>query len=49
MILPADVDIEKDSVEKIQVALMKVGYGKDAARYVAGKLKGEIVDDNVLQ
>ena len=42
MILPSDVDIKKDSVEKITDALIRVGYERKAARYLAEVLKGEV-------
>lgn len=48
MILPSNV---KDlSYEELVAALIeKEGYTKDAAEYVAGKVKGKIKDKNIVQ
>lgn len=46
MIIPAGIDIKNDSEEQIIVALRKAGYSAGAARYLAGKLKGRIKDNN---
>lgn len=48
MIVPAGVDIKNDTIEQLIVAFRKVGYSPGAARYLAGKLKGKIKDDNVI-
>lgn len=48
MIMPSDVDLETISEEQLIVKLIKVGYGKDAARYISQKLLGVVVDDNQL-
>jgi hypothetical protein len=49
MIIPSGVDVVKDSVERIIIALRKAGYSSGAARYLAGKIKGSIKDDNLIQ
>lgn len=48
MILPANADVKNDTVEQLIVAFRKAGYSAGAARYLAGKLKGKIKDDNVI-
>lgn len=48
MILPSNV---KDlSYEELVKALVEdEGYTEDAAKYIAGKVKGRIKDDNIVQ
>ena len=46
MILPNNAN--KLSYEELVAELIESGYEKEAAEYIAGKVKGRIKDDNVI-
>lgn len=49
MIIPSGVDIKNSSLEQLIVAFRKSGYSPETSDYLAGKIRGTIVDDNVIQ
>lgn len=49
MIVPSGVDLKNDSEEQLIVAFRKAGYSPRASSYLAGKLKGKIKDNNIIQ
>jgi len=48
MILPSDADPKHDTEEQLITKLRRVGYSAGAAKYIAGKLKGRIKDDQPI-
>ena len=49
MIIPSGVDIKNNSEEQLIVAFRRAGYSAGTSKYLAKKIKGKIVDDNIIQ
>lgn len=48
IIVPKGTDLKNDTEEQLIIAFRKAGYSPAASRWLAGKVKGTIKDDNPI-